>query len=47
MNDFAIGGVFMQDGQPITFKTKKLYGAQLHWPPHKELYIIMCYLKVW
>jgi hypothetical protein len=45
MNDFTIGGVFMQDGQQITFKTKKLYGAQLHWPPRKELYIVMCYLK--
>jgi len=28
-NDFAIGKVLMQDGHPITFKSKKLRGAHL------------------
>ncbi len=47
-NDFAIGGVLMQDGHMIAFKSKKLYGAQLRWPTHeKELYAVVCYLKAW
>ncbi len=28
-NDFAIGGVLMQDGHLIAFESKKLYGARL------------------
>jgi hypothetical protein len=28
-SDFAISGVFMQDGHPIAFKNKKICGAQL------------------
>jgi hypothetical protein len=28
-NDFAINGVFMQDGHPIAFENKKLSRAQL------------------
>jgi hypothetical protein len=27
MNDFAIGGVFMQNGQPITFKPRSFMGS--------------------
>jgi hypothetical protein len=47
-NDFAIGGVFMQDGHLITFKSKKICGAQLQWPTReKELYTVMCCLKMW
>lgn len=47
-SDFVISGVFMQNGHPIAFKSKKLYGAQLQWPIHKkELYVIVCYLKAW
>ncbi len=39
-NDFAIGGVFMQDGHPIAFGNKKLSRVQLRWPTHKkELYV--------
>jgi hypothetical protein len=38
----------MQDGQPIAFESKKLYGAQLQWLIHeKELYIIVCCVKTW
>jgi hypothetical protein len=29
VSDFAIGGVLMQNGQPIPFNSKKFYGAQL------------------
>jgi hypothetical protein len=40
-NDFTIEGIFMQDGQLIVFKGKKLYGAQLRWPIHeKELWCV-------
>jgi len=47
-SDFAIGGVLMQNGHPIAFKSKKICGAQLWWPTHeKELYIVMCCLKTW
>ncbi len=47
-NDFAIGGVFMQDGHSIAFKSKKICGTQLRWPTHeKELYTIVCCLKAW
>lgn len=47
-NEFNINEVFMQDGHPITFQSKKLCGKQLQWPIHeKELYIVMCYLKLW
>jgi hypothetical protein len=47
-NDFAIGGVFMQDGHPIAFESKKLSRAQLQWPTHKkELYVIVCHVKAW
>ncbi len=47
-NDFAINGVFMQDGHPIAFENKKLSRAQLWWPTHKkELYDVMCHIKAW
>jgi hypothetical protein len=29
VNNFTIEGIFMQDGHPILFEGKKLYGAQL------------------
>ncbi len=41
VGDFIIGGVFMQEGQLIVFKNKKLCGAQLQWP------IQVCCLKTW
>jgi hypothetical protein len=48
VSDFAISGVFMQDGHLIVFENKKLCGAQLWWPIHeKELYVILCCLKSW
>jgi hypothetical protein len=47
-SDYIIGGVFMQDGHPLTFKSKKLSGEQLQWPIHKkELYVVVCCLKTW
>jgi hypothetical protein len=47
-SDFIIGGVFMQNGHPITFESKKPCGEQLQWPIHeKELYVVMCCLKTW
>ncbi len=47
-NDFVIGRVFMQDGNPIAFESKKFCGVQLQWPIHeKELYIVVCCLKAW
>ncbi len=46
-SDFAIGGVLMQDGHPITFENNKLCGAQLQWPIDEELYAIVCSLKTW
>jgi hypothetical protein len=40
--------VFIQDGHPIAFESKKFYGTQLWWPTHeKELYVIICCLKTW
>jgi hypothetical protein len=45
---FAIGGVLMQDGHPITFENKKLVGAQLRWPMHEtELFVLVNCLKIW
>lgn len=47
-SDFTINKVFMQDGHPIAFENKKLYGAQLQWLTHdKELYIVVCCVKTW
>jgi hypothetical protein len=48
VSDFAIGGVLIQDGQPIPFNNKKFYGAQLWLPIHeKELYVVMYCMKAW
>jgi hypothetical protein len=48
VSDFAIDGVFMQNGHLIAFESKKLCGARLRWPTHeKELYVIVCCLKSW
>ncbi len=45
-SDFAINGIFMQQGHLIAFESKKPCGAQLQWPIHeKQLYIIICCLK--
>jgi hypothetical protein len=41
VSDFAIGRVFMQEGQLIVFKSKQLCGTQLRWPTH------VCCLKTW
>ncbi len=32
---FAEGGVFIQEGHPIAFESKKLVGAQLRLPTHE------------
>jgi hypothetical protein len=38
----------MEDGLSTALESKKLFGAQLWWPIHeKELYAIVCCLKVW
>jgi hypothetical protein len=47
-SDFAIGGVLMQDGRPITYESKKLDGCQRRWPTHeKELFVVVHCLKTW
>lgn len=33
-NDFVIGGMLMQDGQPIGYESKKVDGCQIRWPNH-------------
>jgi hypothetical protein len=47
-NDFAIGGVLMQDGRPIAYENKKLDGCQKRWPTHEnELFAVVHCLKTW
>ena len=47
-SDFAIGGVLMQDGRPIVYKSKKLDGCQRMWPIHeKEFFAVVHCLKTW
>lgn len=33
---FAIGGVLIQDGHPIVFKSKKFMEIKLRWPTHEK-----------
>lgn len=45
-SNFAIGGVFMQDGHLINFQNKKLSRAQFRWPTHeKNLHDMVSCLK--
>ena len=45
-SDFVIGGVLMQDGRPIAYKSKKLDGCQRRWLTHeKELFTVVHCLK--
>ena len=47
-SDFAIGGVLMQDGQPVAFESKKLSEVEQRWPTHeKEMYAVVHCLKLW
>ena len=44
----GIGGVLMQEGQPIAYFSEKLGGAQLNYPVYdKELYALVRVLEVW
>lgn len=47
-NGFGIGGVLMQDGNSVAYKSHKLTDSQLRWPIHeKKLYAIVHCLKAW
>jgi hypothetical protein len=46
--DFAIGGVLMQKGRPVAFKSKKLSEMERRWPTHeKEMWVVIHCLKTW
>lgn len=45
-NDFAIGGVLIQDGCIVAYENKKLDGYKRKWPPNeKEFFAVMHCLK--
>jgi len=47
-SDFAIGGVLVQEGRPVTFESKKLSETKRRWPTHeKEMWAIKHCLKTW
>jgi hypothetical protein len=47
-SNFAIGGVLVQDGRPVTFESKKLSERERRWPTHeKEMWAIIHCLKTW
>ncbi|KAJ4729345.1 Retrotransposon protein, putative, Ty3-gypsy subclass, partial [Melia azedarach] len=47
-SDFAIGGVLMQEGQPITFESRKLNEAEKRYTvQEKEMTAIIHCLRVW
>jgi hypothetical protein len=47
-SDFAIGGVIVQDGRPVTFESKKLNETERRWPTHeKEMWAVIYCLKTW
>ncbi len=46
--DFAIGGVLVQDGRPVTFESKKLSEMERRWPTHEnETWVVIHYFKTW
>jgi len=46
--NFAIGGVLVQEGRPMTFESKKLSEMEQRWPTHeKEMWAVIHYLKTW
>jgi hypothetical protein len=46
--DFAIGGVLVQEGRPVAFKSKKLGETERRWPTHeKEMWAVIHCLKTW
>ncbi len=46
--DFAIGGVLVQEGKPMTFESKKLSEMKQRWPIHeKEMWAMIHCLKTW
>jgi hypothetical protein len=46
--DFAIGGVLVQEGRPVTFESKKLSETERKWQTHeKEMWAVIHYLKTW
>ncbi len=46
--NFAIGGVIVQDGRPVTFESKKLNETERRWPTHeKEMWAIIHCFKTW
>jgi len=47
-SNFAIGGVLVQDGRPVTFESKKLSETERRWPTHeKEMWAVIHCLKTW
>ncbi len=42
VSDFLIEAIFMQDGHPIAFENKKIYGTQLWWPIHEKSCMPWC-----
>ncbi len=47
-SDFAIGGVLVQDGRLVAFKSKKLNETERRWPTHeKGMWAVIHCLKTW
>jgi hypothetical protein len=47
-SDFAIGGVIVQDGRLVAFKSKKLSETKRRWPTHeKEMWAVIHCFKTW
>ena len=47
-NDFAIGGILIQDGHVVAYESRKLTGSQLRWPNYEnELYAVVHCFKSW
>jgi hypothetical protein len=47
-SNFAIGKVLVQEGRPVTFKSKKLSETEQRWPTYeKEMWAIIHCLKTW
>ncbi len=47
-SDFAIGGVLVQEGRPVTFESKKLSETERKWPTQeKEMWAVIRCFKTW
>ncbi len=47
-SNFVIGGVLVQEGRLMAFKSKKLSETKQRWPTHeKEMWVVIHCLKTW